>query len=121
MLTGRVALQRVHGLSVALSSSLTGCSDHRCDRCPGVPAEASLDHGLTTCPFRVSTGKEGLPNDPQGGGIVNPLAWFIAFESGGELIGMIKNLLCGSGHVGHLRYWRRVDICLLYTSDAADE
>ncbi len=68
---------------------------------------AGTNHGFAESPFRVGASQESLPHQPQVGSVTNVVSGFVGFESGGEFIGVIENLLCGSGHGGHLRYLGR--------------
>ncbi len=65
-----------------------------------------MDNGVTERAFCVRTVEEGLSDESQLGGVVNVVG-FVGFESSGEFVGMIENLLCGAGHGGHLRYFGR--------------
>ena len=63
--------------------------------------------GITERTFRVRAGKERLPDEPKLGGVVNIIAGLVRFETGGEFVGVIEDLLGGAGHGGHLRYFGR--------------
>ena len=65
-----------------------------------------VDDGVTERAFCVGAVEEGLSDESQLGSVVNVVG-FVGFESNGEFVGVIENLLCGAGPGGHLRYFGR--------------
>lgn len=63
--------------------------------------------GITERSFSVSSGKKRLSDEAQLGGIVNFTGGLVSFETGGEFVGEVEDLLGRAGHGGHLRYLGR--------------
>ena len=62
------------------------------------------NNGITEHAFCIGSGKERFSDETKIHGVVNVVARLVSLESGGEFVGVVEDLLGGTGHGGHLRY-----------------
>ena len=51
--------------------------------------------GIAECAFCIGAGQDRLSNEAQFGGVVDVVAGFVRFESGGEFVGVVEDFSGG--------------------------
>ena len=66
--------------------------------------------GIEQHTLSIGTRQERVADCPQRSGVSDVVVGLVLFETGGELVGGVEDLLSGAGHGGHLRYFGRAGI-----------
>ncbi len=70
------------------------------------PVVAGFDDRVAKGSFGLGSSRECVANGPQCSRVTE-IAAFGALESCCDFVGVVEDLLCGSGHWNHLRYFGR--------------